>query len=102
MKRTLIVSMLGAAVVAGSPASAQMSNRMADQPGSTAVAPRTPGGISAGATPQNQPKMDRTVDQIDSKLLNQEKDRPRLPNQSPSPSQTLPGGIALRAGASPP
>jgi hypothetical protein len=58
------------------------------------VSPRTPGGVSAGATPANQTKMNQTVQGIGQKLLDQEKDRPRLPGQTPSPSQTMPGGTA--------
>jgi len=64
------------------------------QSNSSVVSPRTPGGISAGATPANQGRMDQTVQGIDRKLLDQEKDRPRLPGQTPSPSQTMPGGTA--------
>lgn len=64
--------------------------------GAVAVAPRDPSGPSSGATTGNQPRMDRTVQQIDSKLLNQEKDRPRLPGQTPSASQAMPGGTATQ------
>ncbi len=63
-------------------------------PSEGAISPRTPGGNSAGTTQQNQGRMNATVGGIDRHLLRQEKDRPRLPNQAPSPSQTLPGGTA--------
>lgn len=58
------------------------------------IAPRTPGGTSAGAVQGDQGRMNATVGGIDNHLLEQEKDRPRLPGQAPSPSQTLPGGTA--------
>ncbi|MCQ8276848.1 hypothetical protein NFI95_00085 [Acetobacteraceae bacterium KSS8] len=63
-------------------------------PAQGAISPRTPGGDNAGTTTQNQHRMDATVGGIDRHLLKQEKDRPRLPGQAPSPSQTLPGGTA--------
>jgi hypothetical protein len=72
------------------PASAQTR----DAARSTTAAPRNPGGVSAGTLPANQGKMNDTVGQIDNKLLNEEKTRPSLPGQSPSPSQTQPGGTA--------
>ena len=62
--------------------------------GKATTAPRNPGGITAGTNPGNQGRMNSTVGQIDSKLLNQEKSRPNLPGQAPSPSQTMPGGTA--------
>lgn len=65
--------------------------------GAVAVAPRDPSGASAGTTTGNQPRMNQTVQEVGSKLLDQEKDRPRLPGQIPSPSQTLPGGTARQA-----
>ena len=63
---------------------------------STQSAPRNPGGDTAGTTTGDQGKMNSTVGQIDSKLLNQEKTRPTLPGQPPSPSQTEPGGTAAK------
>lgn len=62
--------------------------------GQATTAPRNPGGITAGTNPGNQQRMNSTVGQIDSKLLNQERNRPPLPGQAPSPSQTQPGGTA--------
>ncbi len=62
--------------------------------GEATTAPRTPGSITAGTNLANQGKTNSTVGQISSKLLNQEKSRPNLPGQAPSPSQTLPGGTA--------
>lgn len=91
---TLALLAASLAIPALAPAVAQTDSQAANRPDATATAPRSPGGITAGATPANQPKMDRTVEQIDSKLLGQEKDRPRLPGQAPSPSQTEPGGTA--------
>ncbi len=62
--------------------------------GQATTAPRNPGGITAGTNPADQGRMNTTVGQISGKLLNQEKSRPNLPGQAPSPSQTLPGGTA--------
>ncbi len=62
--------------------------------GHAVTAPRNPGGITAGTNPGNQGRMNSTVGQISSKLLDQEKSRPNLPGQAPSPSQTRPGGTA--------
>lgn len=70
--------------------------------GQTEVAPRNPGAEAAGASPASQHKMNNTVDQIDQHLLDAEKDRPKLPGQAPSPSQTAPGGTAAPSGASRP
>ena len=62
--------------------------------GQATTAPRNPGGITAGTNPGNQGRMNNTVGQISSKLLNQERSRPNLPGQAPSASQTLSGGTA--------
>ena len=62
--------------------------------GQATTAPRNPGGITAGTNSGNQGRMNSTVGQIDNKLLNQEKSRPTLPGQAPSPSQAQPGGTA--------
>ena len=62
--------------------------------GQPTTAPRNPGGVTAGTNPANQGRMNSTVGQISGKLLNEEKSRPNLPGQAPSPSQTMPGGTA--------
>ena len=62
--------------------------------GQPTIAPRNPGGVTAGTNPANQGRMNNTVGQISGKLLNEEKSRPNLPGQAPSPSQTMPGGTA--------
>ncbi len=62
--------------------------------GQAVTAPRNPGGITAGTNPGNQGRANDAVGQIDNKLLDQEKSRPSLPGQAPSPSQTRPGGTA--------
>ena len=62
-------------------------------PTRSTTAPRDPGGATAGTNPASQSRMDTTVDRIDRKLLDQEKTRPNLPGQAPSPSQTQPGGV---------
>lgn len=59
-----------------------------------AVAPRNPGVASTGVADGDRARTAGTVDGIDRHLLQQEKDRPRLPNQAPTASQTLPGGTA--------
>ena len=62
--------------------------------GQATTAPRNPGGITAGTNSGDQGRINNTVGQIDNKLLNQEKSRPTLPGQAPSPSQAQPGGTA--------
>ena len=57
-----------------------------------AVAPRNPSAASAGLTASTPQPANRTVDQIDRKLLSEEKDRPHLPGQAPSPSK---GGTSM-------
>lgn len=86
MKYLLLSATLGLSAALTTPVSAQSTS-------ATAVAPRTPGGVSAGTTPADQPRMDRTVSQTSQKLLNEERDRPLLPGQAPTPSQ---GGTAAR------
>ena len=80
--------LLASAVV---PAMAQTQS--VGQSGNTSISPRNP-GIATSQNPAAQGQVTRTVEGIDNKLLNQEKDRPRLPGQTPSPSQTAPGGSA--------
>lgn len=96
MKRALVgLTLIG--LVLSSQGRAQTASPAAPSPSSGSgnlVSPRNPGGVSAGAVDGSQHKMDSTVQQIDHKLLSQEKDRPRLPGQAPSPSQTMPGGVA--------
>ena len=58
------------------------------------TAPRNPSPATAGVTTPGTQPAGRTVQDIDRKLLSQEKDRPRLPNQAPSPSQ---GGTSTGA-----
>jgi hypothetical protein len=98
MKRALLVlAVIGTATVA----QAQI-NPGSTGAGQAAVAPRDPGAATTGTLPARQHKMDDTVDRIDQHLLNAEKDRPALPGQAPSPSQTVQGGTAASSGASPP
>ena len=63
-------------------------------PAGNAVAPRNPGLASTGIAEGDRSRTAGTVDGIDRHLLQAEKDRPRLPNQAPTASQTLPGGTA--------
>ncbi len=65
-------------------------------PTGNAVAPRNPGLASTGIAEGDRARTAGTVDGIDRHLLLAEKDRPRLPNQAPTASQTLPGGTASR------
>ena len=66
------------------------------QTGPVAAAPRNPSAASAGLTASTPQRTDQTVDQIDGRLLSEEKDRPRLPGQAPSPSK---GGTGMRVKA---
>ncbi|MBE7212664.1 MAG: hypothetical protein INR65_16740 [Gluconacetobacter diazotrophicus] len=61
------------------------------------IAPRDPG--HTGVMHGRQKRATNTVEGIDRHLLREERDRPNIPGQAPSPSQTEPGGTA---GASPP
>ncbi len=63
-------------------------------PTGNAVAPRNPGVASTGIAEGDRARTAGTVDGIDRHLLRAERDRPRLPNQAPTASQTLPGGTA--------
>lgn len=94
MKRALLVlAMIGTATAANAQTgSTQTSAAQTD------VAPRNPGAAATGTLPASQHKMNDTVDRIDQNLLNEEKDRPKLPEQTPSPSQTVPGGTASPSG----
>ena len=91
MKRTLQAAALGLLAIGAMPALAQTES--VARSGNTPVSPRDP-GVSTAQTPASQGRIDQTVQGIDQKLLNQEKDRPRIPGQVPSPSQTKPGGTA--------
>ncbi len=62
--------------------------------GPVATAPRDPSTASAGLTAPSPQRTDQTVQDIDRRLLSQEKDRPRLPGQAPSPSK---GGTSTGA-----
>ncbi len=88
MLQTASMMLLMTAVL---PAMAQTQS--VGQSGNTPISPRNP-GIATSQAPAAQGQVTNTVEGIDNKLLNQEKDRPRLPGQVPSPSQTQPGGSA--------
>jgi len=98
MKRALLIL---AAIGASTVAHAQTGSSPTSA-GQAQVAPRNPGAATAGTSPASQHKMNDTVDRIDQHLLNAEKDRPNLPGQAPSPSQTSPGGTAAHDGVSRP
>ena len=88
-------SVIGLAPAAGDAAMTAVSLYIVYEAyGQAITAPRNPGGITAGTSSGNQGRMNSTVGQIDNKLLNQEKSRPTLPGQAPSPSQAQPGGTA--------
>ncbi|MGI4744800.1 MAG: hypothetical protein ACRYGI_18900 [Janthinobacterium lividum] len=98
MRRALLVlAMIGTATVAHA-----QTGPGPTRTGQTEVAPRNPGAATTGTLPASQHKMNNTVDRIDQHLLNAEKDRPNLPGQTPSPSQTSPGGTASPSGVSRP
>ena len=84
--------------LAAGPAAAQT----AASSGPVATAPRTPSAGSAGLTASGPQRTDRTVQDIDRRLLSQEKDRPHLPGQAPSPSKGGTSTGALPGPARPP
>ena len=87
-------ALLLAALAVPATGHAQTSGAGPSSGNSSIAAPRNADGGTSGTLPRNRSRMDNTVDRIDSKLLNEEKDRPNIPGQAPSPSQTLPGGSA--------
>ncbi|WP_419730411.1 hypothetical protein [Lichenicola sp.] len=96
MKRALL---LVAALAVPALAQAQTGPSGTGSGTASMTAPRNPDGRSSGTMPRDRGRMDNTVDRIDSKLLNEEKDRPTIPGQTPSPSQTMPGGTAASSPA---
>ncbi len=96
MRRVVLAALVG---LAAAPAMAQVSAPPAGQPSAKptepTMAPRNPSAAAAGLTATSPAHTDRTVGAIDRKLLFEEKDRPHLPGQAPSPSQ---GGTGTGAG----
>ncbi len=80
--------------LAAAPAAAQTAPPSGPSSGGVATAPRDPSTASAGLTAPNPGRTDKTVQDIDHRLLSQEHDRPHLPGQAASPSQ---GGTSTGA-----
>ncbi len=87
MRALRLVALLA---LAAGPAAAQTT----PSSGPVATAPRNPSTASAGLTASSPQRTDHTVEGIDRRLLSQEKDRPHLPGQAPSPSK---GGTSTGA-----